>query len=300
MFVLAQTASSTATSTATSAPVPATPSPPWVQVVGDVAWPIVAVVALLVIAFRRPLRDWLVDQSRRIAKVSAFGVDLELTQEGAREVKEATESTFGELRKHIITEFDRLVRAGRIDEKLERLIENDLKPVLENHGVTPLDFRCTIHVSDVLYTETLYQLLDYYPHGGGRGRTLSIRLGIVGKAWRLQSDQIEPVISSKPDKLIEEWGMTLKEASGGGVGESRRSFAAIPLKDSDETELAVVYFDSPKDNAFGASEARKSDISRAIHMGAERLGLTRALAEIVKNMESRGPHIPLYRIGTPS
>ncbi|MGH9195112.1 MAG: hypothetical protein ACRD1T_05165, partial [Acidimicrobiia bacterium] len=224
---------------------------------------------------------WLVEQSRKIAKISAFGIDLELTQEGARKVQEATESTFGDLRKHIITEFDRLVRAGKIDQKLELLVESRVKPLLKQHGLGSLDFRCTIHVADVLYTETLYQLLDYYPSGDGRGRTFSIRFGIVGKTWRLQGDQVEPVISSDAAKLIESWGMTVRETSGSGQG--RRSYASILLKDSDQTGLAVVYLDSPTDNAFGANMNRKRQIIGTVHRAAD---LARIRPSLTPGMDS--------------
>ena len=286
------------TSSPTPAASPEATESAWVQVTGDIAWPLVVLLLALIVVFYRPIRDWLVEQSRKIAKISAFGIDLELTQEGARKVNEATESTFGDLRRHITTEFDRLVRAGKIDEKVEQLIESRVKPVLKLQGLGNLDFRCTVHVADVLYTETLYQLLDYYPSGEGRGRTFSIRFGIVGKTWRLQRDQIEPVISSDPGILIESWGMTVRETSASG--RARRSFACVLLKDADQTQVAVIYLDSPTDNAFGASEDRRNALIRSIHQGSQSLGLTRALVDLTSNMQRRGPLISLYRIGTPS
>ena len=47
-------------------------------------------------------------------------------------------------------------------------------------------YRATVHIPDVLFSDTLYQLLDYWPKGKGGGRRFSARFGILGLAWRLE------------------------------------------------------------------------------------------------------------------
>lgn len=274
----------------------ATTSPAWVEFVRALAWPIVAIVALMVVAFSGTLREWLVESARRLRKVSAFGVDIELSDQVATKVRELSEEAFGAYRKRITTEFDRLVHQLQIDDGLTRLVEGYIRPQLARFGPVP-SFRCTIHIEDVLFTETLYQLLDYYPPApGARGRTKSIRFGIVGKAWRARADEVKRV-STEVAALIRDWGMTYEEAASAGHGQ--QSFAAILLRDQREGRVAIVYLDSADAEAFGLRDERTQELIDEVHRGAAELGITDSIAAITQDLRGRAPYIPLYSIGEP-
>lgn len=274
----------------------ASDTPTWMEFVRAIAWPAVALVALVFLAFSDPLQAWLVAVTRRLRKVSAFGVDVELSGEAASQVRQLTEDAFGAYRKRIQNEFDRLVHKYQVDDGMVRLVDQHVRPKLRELGDAEA-FRCTVHVEDVLFTETLYQLLDYYPASrGSRGRTKSIRFGIVGKAWRSRTDQVERV-STDPQILIRDWGMTKEQALSAGQGQ--RSFAAILLHDEHGARVGVVYFDSAEENAFGLRTNEVAEFASTVQLGAGQLGITKALAELSEDLRGRSPFIPIYSIGEP-
>lgn len=276
----------------------ASSTPAWVEFVRAVAWPFVALVAILGFLFSGTLQGWLVELIRRLRKVSALGVDVELSEQVSTQVRELTGDAFGAFRRRVMTEFDRLVHTYKIDEKRRRLIDEYVRPLLERRNPHRLpDLRSTIHVEDVLFTETLYQLLDYYPPSTGRrGRALSIRFGILGKAWRSRTDQVEGRVPVDRDELIRDWGMTWDEAAWAGHG--RKSFACVVLQDQHRTPVCVVYVDSSEEDAFGANEHERKELAETIHKGSEELGLISDIAEMTRDLRARSPHISLYTIGT--
>jgi hypothetical protein len=264
----------------------------WVDVVRAVAWPVVALVLVLVVAMSGTLRKWLVTVVRNVRKVSALGVDVELSAKVATEVKEVTAEAFKALRMRVNVEFDRLVHVHHINDQRNRLIESVVRPELIARGSTP-QFRSTIYVEDVLFSETMYQLLDYYPKApGSRGRTIPIRFGIVGRSWRSRRSEIEEDVPTDPQQLIREWGMTWEQASS--AGRDRRSFACVLLHDDQQGQVCLVYLDSPEVGAFGVSEWEKTQFVDAITAGAENIGLTKNVAVLLSDLRSRSPFIQIY------
>jgi hypothetical protein len=63
-------------------------------------------------------------------------------------------------------------RAFNIDVMLHRLVNTKLWEALSEE--VRKDFRSTIRVEDALLGDQLYQLLDYFPRGGERGRAYSM------------------------------------------------------------------------------------------------------------------------------
>jgi hypothetical protein len=271
-------------------------TPVWVELIRSIAWPVVALIALLIVAFSGTLKEWLVEATRRLRKVSAFGVEIELSERVATKVRELSEDAFGAYRQRLTTEFDRLVHTFQLEDRHARLVEEHIRPQLVAFGKVP-SFRCTIHIEDVLFTETLYQLLDYYPPARGpRGRTNSIRFGIVGKSWRTRLDQVERV-SDDVSIRIRDWGMTYEEAATAGHGQ--QSFAAILLLDERGSRVAIVYLDSDEPGAFGLGDGRTDEFVTEVHRGAEDLGITESISAITQDLRARSPHIPIYDIGEP-
>src|SRR4029077_20924802 len=132
--------------------------------------------------------------------------------------------------------------------KLEDVIDEMRKVIDKRKPIK--DLRCTLHVPDILFADTLYQLVDYYPRWGGRGRPFSSRFGIIGLCWRSREDQIQGAVPIDPQELVRKWGMTHEEAVASGGG--RQSFLALLLSDVSDTHVAILYMDATEKDAFGA------------------------------------------------
>jgi hypothetical protein len=266
--------------------------PSWVQFANAVAWPIVVLLGVLVVALSGTLRGWLVEIVRKIRKVSALGVDVELSPEVANQVSEVTNEAFRALRQRVNSETDRLVHVYQINDKRQRLVDEVIRPELLRHGDVP-DFRSTVYIEDVLFTETMYQLVDYYPKSPGpRGRTYPVRFGLVGRAWRSREDQLEADVPTDQKRLIREWGMTWEQAADTGHG--RRSFASVLIRDETGTQVALVYMDAPAPAAFGATDERMEALGLAVRKGANELGLTGSIVDLTRGLRTKTPLIRTY------
>jgi hypothetical protein len=155
-----------------------------------------------------------------------------------------------------------------------------------------LEFRSTIFVQDVLFEDVIYQLLDYYPKGRGRGRTFSRRFGILGRTWRTGQHETEGRIPAEVDDLVRYWGMTSDEAARAGQG--RHSFSCVVLKETQDSPVGVLYLDAREPDAFGSSPAEHEQLYASILQGAKRYGLIASLVEVHKEMRRRGPAIRVF------
>lgn len=272
----------------------------WVELISNIAWPIVVLLILSALVVSTRAQRALSTLTGRLRRVSAFSIELELTEEVATEVKEVTEASFREFRRKVTAEYDRQVAVFSLVERFQRLVREHIAPMI-SRGDRRLSYRATIHVPDVLFTQTLYQLLDYYPRGGGRGRTFPIRFGIVGRAWRLSTPHIDSSVSTEPADLVREWGMTFQEATG--AGEGRRSFAAIPVLSQDGVRVGVVYLDSREEGLFGHANGDGDDDEPAgrlideMNRGVRDTGLDTALDRMTTELRKRGPAIAIHEVG---
>jgi hypothetical protein len=208
----------------------------------------------------------------RVKRVSALGVELELTAEAATKIKADLEETFRAYRTAIVSEFDRQASILHLAELRRRVVDEAVTPYLNRREGCPPTYRCTIHVRDILLHEAMYQLLDYFPVAstGGSGRTFSMRFGIVGQAWRTGASQREQGIQPGDQHVVIEWGMLPEEAAAAGYG--KRSFAAALLQD-DALTVGVFYLDSPDPHAFG------EEMISAIEQCAKKVGCTELAPE---------------------
>jgi hypothetical protein len=256
------------------------------QLVGTLAWPLVVLILLIGVATTKTGQRLVTGLAGRIKGVSALGFSLELTTEAATENKDSIETAFENYRSKIRREFDRQVSTHSLDEQLRKLAKDYVWPALSEE--VKKDCRCTIHVPDILFDQTLYQLLDYYPTGGGRGRVFSARYGIVGASYRSETDQYRADVPTAQDKLIVEWGMTSQEAAAAGQG--RQSFACFVLRQSEhKPTLGILYLDTKVKNAFGTSDV--ANIAPRVHEGLTTTGIDTTLATIELEMRSRGPAV---------
>src|SRR5690606_33883998 len=93
--------------------------------------------------------------------VQLFGASIEL----GSKTKTKSEDSIKELRREVQKKFDIASRKHGIRKKLELIYKQELTVWAKKHGSNlPKDMRITLHVPDLLFDETLYQLVDYYPN----------------------------------------------------------------------------------------------------------------------------------------
>lgn len=247
-----------------------------VDVLDVVMWPIVALVALALVFSKNGDRFIQALQPRR---VSGFGFELELSPEKATELRVGLEETFRDYRERARIEFARLTHKHRIEERLGQVAREAIQPVARSK------FRCTVYVRDPLFADALYCLVDYYPGGRARGRTFSIRFGIIGRAWREEKSQLEPVVSNERDVLVHGWGMTVREADA--AQQNASALMCVVLKDGDGDTVGVV-FASADSEGF----AKGDETTVEAHQATAQLAA--AVAEVAASMRDREPAIRIF------
>jgi hypothetical protein len=164
-----------------------------------------------------------------VKSISILGNEVEFSAE----VKMNTELLIRQYRQQINELFSYQIQKENGMEKL-RNIASDIQDFLDESKnkkkENKYNFRCTIHVPDILFQETLYQMFDYLPKEktGGKGRIRSSRFGIIGLTWRTEVSKILGNINNDSNTLIEKWGMDKFESTSSS---EIKSFAAIILKD---------------------------------------------------------------------
>jgi hypothetical protein len=155
----------------------------------------------------------------------------------------------------------------------------------------PDDYRFTVYIPDLVFSDRLYQLVEYYNNEGRRitdgksGRVYSIRFGIIGRVWRSGVAEVEGELISSEDRrqlsdnpnvrelekfIARRWGLTLEEAVR---VRPYPSYGTIRIERA-EKPLGVVYFDSKSKNAFG------NDSIERIRVAVQDSNLTVNLLEI--------------------
>lgn len=249
---------------------------------------------------------------RKLTKFSGFGLDFEFDAASARETRASVETGLKAVRRTIVRELEAAERAASISQLLGRVLE-DLKV-----GRGRNTYRATIHIPDPLFENWLYQLVDYYPSGGGsHGRSIDSRGGIVGLAWRTGRTQASreqeevhagnPAAASPPagdanvgsgntpDELIARWGMTHREAVARSK-EKRKSLLAVVLHDANGfRRIGVLYLDSEQADLWGKTEeamkARGEEIGEAL-----RAVLGNSLTDLVFGALRNSPQLLLEGI----
>jgi hypothetical protein len=219
-------------------------------------WPITILIALWLIA-RSGSAFWLLlGLFGSLRKIKLFGAELELNEQTKRKIQSAAteiDVAIDGYKKRIDKEVARLASRHQIDHKLSQLIDtNEMKHLVPTRD----EFRCTIHIPDPIEHGRLYQLLDYYPSGAGRGRSFSTRYGIIGKVWRTDDPLLEPDLlghATAPEEthsvitmIMRDWGMNRREAE---QAIKHRSYFCFLLL-HEQTKVGLVFMDSTRANAF--------------------------------------------------
>jgi hypothetical protein len=227
---------------------------------------------------------------RLLEPVSSFkflGQEFVLTHPD--QVTSSAEATFRAYRSETKLKYDALVKELRIVALHERLVRDVLGPAIG--GIEKAaDFRSTVHVIDTLFAESYYQLIPYFPAGGGSGRSWSIRYGIVGRTWRQGRSNGEGDLKMSKADLTGLWGMTEDEAEK--AKQARPSLLAVVLRDGTNKEVGVFFADSSTVNAFGEAAPEWTAVAAHVERGARSIGLTAALSAMVAALP-REPLVPM-------
>jgi hypothetical protein len=121
----------------------------------------------------------------RATSVSALGLELKFSAGAAQHNRKVVEQSMAELREELQREVDHRVDTHEIERKLQSVIDN----VSMSHPIGRLSsLRATVHIPDPLLKRALYQAIDYVPAGAGRGRSFSVRFGLIGSPWRADGE----------------------------------------------------------------------------------------------------------------
>jgi len=220
-----------------------------------IIWPLLVVGLILYLLKARSAPDRLRKLLRPLKSVKLFEAELVLSDEA----KAMAEGTFENYRKQAIENCDLFVQRKMLAEKFENVVDAVVTIIQNKTGNALNQYRCTLHVPDLVFADTLYQLLDYMPSGAGRGRIFSIRFGMIGRVWRSRISEIQrfkfvantTVVDQ--NELIRVWGMSRREART--AAEGRPSFLCVMLKTAEGDPVGLFYMDSKNSTAFDVAVA---------------------------------------------
>ena len=238
-----------------------------------------------------------------LTRFKAGSFELEFDLKRARAVEKSFRESFSAFTSAAQAEYD---RQASIHQLQEVFLPEVVRHVESRLNRLPDEFRATVHVPDVVFKRFLYQLLDYDPSGGGRGRRFSYRYGIIGRSWRSRHSDFDNdaqqvlsgdrtlVVQSSTEKMgVEEekiqafirgWSMTRSEAQQ--ARRNRRSVLCVLLKvpkNGIDMPVGILYMDAEEENAFAAAYADldPADAFRRFALELEKHGTVVALASAV-------------------
>jgi hypothetical protein len=257
-----------------------------------VPWPLL----ILIFAFHPSLRggltgivEALVELIGNLRQIKVAGVQISADPASARQIAGTSAAI---IENDFKTRADKAAAKNKIWEKFESIIVEIIVPELKGlHSDREMPFRSTIHIPDAVYDETTYQLTEYLfrppeKRPESRGRRLSLRFGIVGRAWRLGRSDYDPEVSTVPAELVEKWGMTYDEAQKAGRG--RKSFAVFLLRTAENYEAGALFIDATDPHLFG-SQAQFDEIEQKVSAKAKENGLAKALFDLSEELRKKNP-----------
>lgn len=255
-------------------------------------WPLVLVALIVYLLNSQAALGFFKQLAAVISNVKIPG-GLEIQFAGTA-VKSTQEDVLRGYRQQVIASYDAVSVQFKISDTVSRIVE-DLETNFF-HGQSPSKFRCTIHVQDMLFQHSLYQLIDYLPRKawgaaqGTRGRAWSVRRGLLGQAWRLEENKSEGSVPKDVKQLIRGWGMTKEEAE---AASGRQTLLCYLIKAKNQSPIAALYLDAEQENAFGDRENMQKLIQE-IDRAVKKYGLDDALDRVWQQVQSSAPLIEIY------
>ena len=160
--------------------------------------------------------------------------------------------------------------------------------------------RFTVFVKDLLFENTLCQLVDYYPPPEKptttAGRAWDIRYGMIGRVWRMQRSHSEMSVTTEEDKLVTEWGMTRDEIKN--FVSKKKTFTTVVFENH-EVPFALFYMDSNLEDAFalekrtGATD-KMDELHQCVVNACKEYKLTDALGNVARQIENKKLDIRIH------
>lgn len=258
-----------------------------------IIWPLVILAIFFYIVRAEDAPKRLRELFKGVKSFEASPTGIKLETSGGEEAKARTEAVHASFREAAKKRYAWWVDKKGIRNKLERVLAVVSKHFADNGKQLP-EYRCTLHVPDIVFADTLSQLVDYLPAGAGSGRIFSVRFGLIGKVWRQLKPETRgnvPKAGTEVERLIQEWGMTKAEAEHAGRG--RPSFLCVPLEDEKEGPVGVFYMDSEQEDAFKIDKP-DAELHDLIVRECKAKGLTEALAKMKDDLSGDAPLIRIY------
>ncbi len=261
-----------------------------------VTWPVVVAGIILYLSISGVAAARIASIFARFRSLKVLGAEVAFSEEGARRLATDAQENFDEFRRQADLEFQRQARRQELRRKLELIFQSS-EPVADDAEIQACrdkkDFRCTIHVPDILFTDTLYQLLDYYPTQvrGGAGRRFSTRFGIIGRAWRLRQHMGEEDARHSKEDPIRVWGMTDEEAEL--HSRQRPAYICAVLKEESGLPLGVLFVDFTQQAAFGGRD-QAAALAHSLALKAGSVGVTEALQQVLNELSKYSTAIRIH------
>ena len=268
--------------------------PWWATFVGEIAWPVGLLLALILTLTIDRMRRFFGAGFKMVRSIKAGGVEMEISVEAADAVRKELRRSFGELIADARVEYERMADVQNLDRLLASVVEDEI--IGKVSGLSRSDIRATLHVRDIIFKEFLYQLVDYYPKGGGAHRRFSQRYGIIGRSWRSGKSHGTGNAfgnAESEEALVEQWGMTQSETHG--VLQNKHSCLSVVLR-AGGTESGILYLDSSKENAFGKDAAAQT-FARSLETQRSVVALAEAVERAMTPLRAAGPNLDLKNVG---
>lgn len=270
-----------------------------VRVVKDqilaLAWPVVIAILVLYIFTSKAALEVLKYMGSLVSNVKVPG-GLEIAFAGGAVVKNNQEEVIKGYRQQVVTQYDVAAAQNQISDTVERIIKDRIEPFFSSHALKQ-QFRCTIHVRDILFQSSLYQLIDYLPRKWSiagkvsRGRAWSVRYGLIGRCWRLEKSEVEGSIPTSETELIEKWGLTKNET--GGDASKKQTMLCYLIRSDNQNPLGIFYMDAALQNAFG-NAGQMSELLECVKKAVQDFKLKESLEKVWDNVQKSAPLIEIY------
>lgn len=108
--------------------------------------------------------------------------------------------------------------------------------------------RCTYHVP--VWRKLFFQIFNYIPSGGGRGRKFSRMKGIIGKAFVEKRPLVENFESDEEfrEQMVQKYNYATEELQQRTA--DRKSYFCHPILDENHRVLGLIYLDSSHPKTF--------------------------------------------------
>lgn len=280
-----------------------------VRLVEVLAWPLVAALAIFFTLTARNLREGAKAVFRRITTFKAGDYEVSFSEAGAKQLKRDFEQSLEEYSVQSSIEYMRAARTHRVRDTLKTTLQEIYRlsrqlKLPDQDGIQEGNIAATVHMQDVVYEESLFQLVDYVPSGLGGGRRFSIRYGAIGISYRSGTDRYWNINdpTNTTERLITDWGMTSEEAS-----HSRQDGFALclTLTDKDGQMSGLLFLKADKiDSITKASDIaeKKSALDKFLEKigndaecDSKRRELANAISAVYEDVAPSGTFIRVYK-----